>query len=280
VKIDQVSDASVTSRSASLSRYRISIWNITIKAPATTHNSTLHPRLHLPYQPLAGPSTALPRFAALQVQRMIGRPTEGRGHVFNVDLGNYDDLTPTLHFTLLQLLSLVSVLLLLLLIYGLRSLRLKLSSLGRLCDKEALGTKSSTKEVERVGFLKDEKRSWWWIEAVVGTDEEERPQLDGHATATSHTYADGAKLARWSFQNAQQSLVRAQQTMSQGQPMPTLRQQPPPLSMAKLIMSRHAYPPRRPRLPPAHSNHHNSQNLSQHASRPPSRLSSHVEVRQ
>jgi hypothetical protein len=81
---------------------------------------------------------------------MIGRPTEGRGPVFNVDLGNYEGISATIQPTLLQFLSLLSVLLLLLLIYWLRSLRLKLSLLGRLGDKEASGTRGHTKEVDKV----------------------------------------------------------------------------------------------------------------------------------
>lgn len=208
---------------------------------------------------------------------------EGRSLVFNVDLGNYDGISPTLQPTLLQLLSLLSVLLLLLLIYGLRSLRLKLSLLGRVGDKEALGTKGRTKEADKVGFLQNEKRSWWLIEAVVGNDEEERVQVDGHSTSNSRGgYVDCTQSARWSFQNPQLSLAHVQSTI-QRQPIPVLRQHPPPLSMAKLIMSRHAHPPRRPRsLPPSSSPHQPPENVCshvpQHATRFPSRLSSHVEV--
>jgi len=213
---------------------------------------------------------------------MIGRPTEGRGHVFNLDIGNYDGISPTIQPTLLQLLSLLSVLLLLLLIYGLRSLRLKLSLLGKLGDKEALGAKGRTKESDKVGLLRSEKRNWWLIEAVVGNDEEERVQVDGRSVAKSQGYIDFDQSARWSFQDPQLSLAHAQSTL-QRQTILALRQQPPPLSMAKLIMSRHANPPRRPRSPPAVSSpHRTSENVCahvpQHVTRPPSRLSSHVEV--
>lgn len=161
---------------------------------------------------------------------MIGRYMDGRGHM-PVDF-DYDDLRPTLHLTLLQLLSLFAVLSLLLLIYGLRSLRVKLSLLGRVGDKEALGTKHVAKQTEQDFGNTDEKRSWWWIDAVVGTDEEERVQVvDEHADTSR--YVDGTQLARWS----------SRQSQSHVQPIPMRPQAPPPVSMAKLIMSRHVRSP-------------------------------------
>lgn len=197
-----------------------------------------------------------------------------------VDFGDYDDLRPTLHLTLLQLLSLFSILLLLLLVYGLRCLRLKLSLLGRFSDKEAWGTKNAAKQTEResVKLLNDEKRSWWWIDAVVGTDEEERVRVDEHA-AMPGQHAHPGKFPRWSFKNLQQPYAHVQ-TTQQEQPIPVhVPRQLPPISMAKLIMSRHAYPPRRPRSPPTPSNNQAPQNSSSHApQRSSSRLGSNVDV--
>lgn len=162
---------------------------------------------------------------------MIGRYMDARGHM-PVEF-DYDDLRPTLHLTLLQLLSLFAVLSLILLIYGLRSLRLKLSLLGRAGDKEALGTKSSTQETEKDIGNTDEKRNWWWIDAVVGTDEEERVQVDDDTD--SSRYADGAKLTRWSSRQSHSNV----QTTQLAHSIPMRPQTPPPVSMAKLIMSRH-----------------------------------------
>jgi len=200
---------------------------------------------------------------------MIGRYMDSRGHM-PVEF-DYDDLRPTLHLTVLQLLSLFAVLSLILLIYGLRSLRLKLSLLGRAGDKEALETKSSKQETEKHAG-NSEKRNWWWIDAVVGTDEEERVQVVDD-TDSSH-YADGAKLTRWSSRQSQSYV----QTTQLAHSIPMRPQTPPPVSMAKLIMSRHAHAPRRPRSPPKNSTQQTSQDSSHYASRNPSRLSAYVEA--
>jgi len=215
---------------------------------------------------------------------MIGRPVEVHGHLLinplTLDFGDYDDLRPTLHLTLLQLLSLFSILFLLLLVYGLRCLRLKLSSLGRFADKEALGSKIATNQIDKgsTQLVNEGNKGWWWIDAVVGKDEDERVQVDERAV-TPRQYPHGTRLARWSFRALQQPDPHVQ-TIQYQQTIPI--HVPPPISMAKLIMSRHAHPPRRPRSSLTTSNNQVPQNSSsyapQHASRSPSRLGSYIEV--
>ncbi|KAF9781102.1 hypothetical protein BJ322DRAFT_1079055 [Thelephora terrestris] len=85
-------------------------------------------------------------------------------------------------------------------------------------------------------------RGWWWVDALLGRDVEEDEAAAN--AARSMVFQNHNRLV-WPVQNDPEARGYKNST-----PCYQPREPRPPISMAKLIMSRHANPPRRPRSPP------------------------------
>jgi len=171
-------------------------------------------------------------------------------------------------------LSLCGVLLFCLLLHVVRSLRLhravtgSASSSCRLTvgDKELCEPLEESQPLEKSALSENAPSGGWrWVDALLGRDTEEEEAVANAARSMI-------------IQTHHQLAWPAQDSPAAGgykNPMPyqqqRRQQQRPPISMAKLIMSRHAHPPRRPRSPPKPTT---TTPMTQLQSRPPSRLAS------
>jgi len=207
---------------------------------------------------------------------MIPRQAEVHAHV-PVDFGRSPGpWIPTgLHSTYVQLLLLCVALLFCLMLHVVRSLCL--SRAGATSTSSSCGLAIGDKEIcePREENQVSEKsapqsfpagaprRGWWWVDALLGRDSEEE---EAAANAARSMIIQTHHQLVWPVQD--DPGVREYRSSI---PYYQLRQQRPPISMAKLIMSRHAHPPRRPRSPPKPST---TATTTQPQSRPASRLAS------
>lgn len=175
---------------------------------------------------------------------MTPPPVEVRTHV-PVDLERSSDLwTPTaFHLTYVQLLSLCAAVLFCLSVHVVRSLRHSRagthstsSSFGlavgdkELCEpreQNQLAEKSASQPLSTGG----PRRGWWWVDVLLGKDAEEEEAV---ANAARSMVLQTHHQLVWPVQN-DPGVRGYRNSIPYYQP----RQQRPPISMAKLIMSRH-----------------------------------------
>lgn len=236
---------------------------------------------------------------------MIPRPVEAHQHA-HVDLERSS--APWIpsgfhpHPTYVQLLLICAVLLLCVLVQVLRTFRRSRTDNGSTLsscqlpdggDKELCEPQKeyqlSEKSAPQPSSETAPGRGWWWVDALLGRDTEEVAVAIAARSMVMQTHHQLA----CPVQNDPE-LQRYKDSIPPHQP----RQQRPPVSMAKLIMSRHvrfshiprfilpslifpgisltcppqAYPPRRPRSPPKPTA--TTATTTQPHSRPPSRLAS------
>ena len=175
---------------------------------------------------------------------MIPRPVEVRAHApadFERSSGPWTlaGFLPTY----VQLLLLCAAFLLCLLLHVARSLRLHKTGAGSTSSTSGLtvGDKEfcepreesqlSEKSIPQSPPESAPKRGWWWVDALLGRDAEEEDTLTN--AARSMVIQTHQQLV-WPVQNNPG-------VQGYGNPIPYYqpRQQRPPISMAKLIMSRH-----------------------------------------
>lgn len=182
---------------------------------------------------------------------------------------------PELCPTYVQLLSLCAALLFCLLLHVVRSLRLSRAGISSTSsssgltvgDKELCQPQEEGKLSEKLAPQSSSEsapgRGWWWVDALLGRDAEEDEAV---ANAAHSMVIQTHHQLVWPGQN-NLGVEGDKNSIPYYQP----RQQRQPISMAKLIMSRHAQPPRRPRSPPKPTP---QPTTTQPHSRPPSRLAS------
>ncbi|KAF9648243.1 hypothetical protein BDM02DRAFT_2332632 [Thelephora ganbajun] len=208
---------------------------------------------------------------------MIPRPVEVYAHVpVNFERSSGPWTSTEFRPTYVHLLSLCAALLFCLLLHVVRSLRLSgagTSPTSSSCGL-AVGDKELCEPPEESQLLEKSapqslsgsvpRRGWWWVDALLGRDAEEEEAVANAAhSMVVHTHHQLA----WPVQD-DPVLQGHRNSILYYQP----RQQRPPISMAKLIMSRHAHPPRRPRSPPKPTA--TTATTTQPQSRPSSRLAS------
>jgi hypothetical protein len=175
---------------------------------------------------------------------MIPRPVEAHAHVpvdFEHSSGPW--VPPEFRPTYVQLLLLCVVLMFCVLLHVVRSLRLSrvdASSTSSSCgltigDKELCepqeDDQSPEKSIQQSRSANEPTRGWWWVDALLGRDgEEDEATASAARSMVIHTH----QQLVWPVQNDPE--IRGHKN-----PMPYYqpRQQKPPISMAKLIMSRH-----------------------------------------
>ena len=187
---------------------------------------------------------------------MIPRPVELRAQV-SVDFEHSSGpWSPTeFRLTYVQLLSLCSVLLFCLLLHVVRSLRLRRTVTGSASsscrsvvgDKELCAPLEESQPSEKSASPPSSESapsgSWRWVDALLGRDaEEEEAVVNAARSMINQTHHQLA----WSVQNDpaaggyKNSTPYQQRQQQQQQQQQRQQQQPrPPISMAKLIMSRH-----------------------------------------
>ena len=171
-------------------------------------------------------------------------PVEARTHV-PVDLDRSSGLwTPTgFHLTYVQFLSLCAAVLFCLLLHVVRTLRhpragthITSSSCGlavgdkQLCEPQEQGQLAEKSEPQS-SLAGAPKRGWWWVDVLLGRDAEEEEAV---ANAARSMVLQTHHQLVWPVQN--DPGVRGYRNPT---PFYQPRQQRPPISMAKLIMSRH-----------------------------------------
>lgn len=174
---------------------------------------------------------------------MIPRPVEVRAHSpvdFERSSGPW---TPTgFHPTYVQLLSLCAALLFCLSLHVVRSLCLyragtsSTSSCGlAVGDKELCELQEESqipeKSIPQPSPESAPKRGWWWVDALLGRDAEEEEAV---ANAAHSMVIQTHHQLVWPLQS-DPGVRGYKNSITYYQP----RQQRPPISMAKLIMSRH-----------------------------------------
>lgn len=175
---------------------------------------------------------------------MIPPPVEVRAHVpVNFERSS-SPWTPTeFYLTYVQLLSLCAAFLFCVLLHVVRSLRLSRaasnpasSSCGfAVGDKELCEPQEQDQLAEKPAPLSlsasAPRRGWWWVDALLGRDAEEEEAV---ANAARLTVAQAHQQLVWPVHDD-----LGVQGYSSPIPCYQPRQQRPPISMAKLIMSRH-----------------------------------------
>lgn len=175
---------------------------------------------------------------------MTPPPVEVRAHV-SIDFERSSGLWKPTEFrpTYVQLLSLCAVFLFCLLLHVLRSMRLSrvgTNSTSSSCGL-AVGDKGLCEPQEQAQLAEKStlqslsagapRRGWWWVDALLGRDSEEEEAV---ANAARSTVIQAHHQLVWSVHNDLE-------VHGYRNPIPYYqpRQQRPPISMAKLIMSRH-----------------------------------------
>lgn len=175
---------------------------------------------------------------------MTPPPVEVRTHV-PIDLERSSGLwTPTdFHPTYVQLLSLCAALLFCLLLHVVRSLRLPRagtsptsSSCGLAVGDKALCEPQEQNQLAEKSTSQSSSasapRRWWWVDVLVGRDTEEEEAV---ANAARSMVIQSHHQLVWPVQKNEPRVRGYRSPIPYHQP----RQQRPPISMAKLIMSRH-----------------------------------------
>lgn len=251
-------------------------------------------------RPLGFPTRS--RFKRFKVPlEMIPRPVEAHEHApVDSERSPGSWILTEFHPTYVQLLLLCAVLFFLVLVHVLRSFRLSRAGTGctlpscRLTveDKELYEHQNeyqlSEKSAPQSSSESAPGRGYWWVDALLGRDVEEEAIANAARSMVIETHHQLA----FPVQNDPE-LQGYKDSILYHPP----RQQRPPISMAKLIMSRHvrspripfdisvtdlsrhfhnrpaqAHPPRRPRSPPKPTP--TTATTTQPHSRPPSRLAS------
>lgn len=198
----------------------------------------------LQQSPSPGSFTGLGTNGTKVLFKMTPPPVEVRTHV-PVDLERSSSLwTPTgFHVTYVQLLSLCAAVLFCLLLHVVRSLRH--SRAGTHSTSSSCGLATEDKELcelQEQNQLAEKspsepssagapRRGWWWVDVLLGRDAEEEEAVVN--AARSMVLQTHHQLV-WPVQN-DPGVRGYRNPISYYQP----RQQRPPISMAKLIMSRH-----------------------------------------
>jgi hypothetical protein len=208
---------------------------------------------HPPYRPVAPEASSSPlpsgfppglgSIGAKVPLEMIPRPVEAHAYPpvdFERSSGPW---TPTgFRPTYVQLLSLCAVLVLCMLLHVVRSLRLSraaISSTSSSCgltigDKELCEPHAEDQLSEKLppsSSASAPGRGWWWVDALLGRDTEED---EAAANAAHSMVIQTHHQLIWSVQD-DPGVREYRDSIPCYQP----RQQRPPISMAKLIMSRH-----------------------------------------